>query len=299
MDCFRAKQDARKIVVAAVEHNVYTGELGQNFSAGLLRKFIGIRNKVTNKVILDIFDYFWLDSKTKIYICRFVSRFQMRIVEVQECSMLSKHYDASRASTNSGRTAEQARKTMLTSFGGKAASKTIERKERMRINVDIVKGQLDKTMNDTLPSAVPEKDEFDHGTAEREEQQKAMLPKYNADATKLGDVYTLTELISADLLERLESDAHEVLKTSRDQLPIESVYLLDIIGRCQASKQPDSPANIELVKVCIYVDALITFQKKLRGVVDKQSRLSTFSNITEKVEVDIRRHFTQPATHKM
>lgn len=213
---------------------------------------------------------------------------------------MSKHYDTVKASvTSNGRTAEQARKTMLTSFGGKAANRTLERKERMRINVDIVKGQLDKTMNDTLPSAVPEKDEFDHGTAEREEQQKAMLPKFNASATKLGDVYTLTDLISSDLLDRLESDALEVIKCTREELPIESAYLLDIIANCKTAKEPDSAANLELIKVCIYVDALITFQKKLRGVIDKSSRLTTISNITEKVEVDIRRNFTQPATQKM
>lgn len=224
----------------------------------------------------------------------------MRLVEVQECSLLSKHYDTTKVSAETnGRTAEQARKTMLTSFGGKAANRTLERRERMRINVDIVKGQLDKTMNDTLPSAVPEKDEFDHGTAEREEQQKAMLPTFNATATKLGDVYTLTDLISDDLLNRLESDAIEVLKSSREELPIESTYLLDIIAKCQESKEPDSAANLQVVKVCIYVDALITFQKKLRGVIDKSGKLTTFSNITEKVEVDIRRNFTQPATLKM
>lgn len=230
----------------------------------------------------------------------------MRLVEVQECSLLSKHYDTIQVSAANGRTAEQARKTMLTSFGGKAANRTLERRERMRINVDIVKGQLDKTMNDTLPAAIPEKDEFDLGTAEREEQQKAMLPRMNAAATKLGDIYTLTDLISSDLLDRLESDALEVLSTAREELPIESAYLLDIIGKCQASKEPDSAANLEVIKVCIYVDALITFQKKLRGVIDKDAsggggggRLTTFSKITEKVEVDIRRNFTQPATQKM
>lgn len=51
MDCFRAKEDNQRLVVAAVEDNVYTGAIGQSFSAGLMRNFIGIRNKATNKVI--------------------------------------------------------------------------------------------------------------------------------------------------------------------------------------------------------------------------------------------------------
>lgn len=222
----------------------------------------------------------------------------MRLVEVQESSLKSKHYDESNVPSKlSIRTAEQARKTMMTSFAGKAANRNLERKERMRINVDIVKGQLDKTMNDTLPSALPEKDDFDISMAEREEQQKAMLPKMNAAASKIDEIYELTDLISMDLLNRLESDAIEVLKTERTELPITSEYLLDIIESCQKSKEPDSANNLRIVKVCIYVDALISFQKKLRGV-SKQG-VGSFSDITDKVEVDIRHNFTQPATHKM
>lgn len=50
MDCFRAKEDGHKLVVAAVADNVYTGTISQGLAAGLVRNFIAIRNKVTNKV---------------------------------------------------------------------------------------------------------------------------------------------------------------------------------------------------------------------------------------------------------
>lgn len=138
--------------------------------------------------------------------------------------MLSKHYqtdpNAAKARTTD---AEEAKKIMLKSFGGKAAARTLEKKEKMRLNLDIVKDQLDKTMNDTMPEASDAadgvKDAFDEAQAERELSLKSIMPKLNETATRLEDVYRLSDLIDEDLLRRMDSDALAVLGTERADLP--------------------------------------------------------------------------------
>lgn len=41
---------------------------------------------------------------------------------------------------------ESARRLLFKEFGGKKAMKVLDRKEKMKINVDVVKDQLDKTL---------------------------------------------------------------------------------------------------------------------------------------------------------
>lgn len=41
---------------------------------------------------------------------------------------------------------ESARRILFRDFGGKKAMKVLDRKEKMKINVDAVKDQLDKTL---------------------------------------------------------------------------------------------------------------------------------------------------------
>lgn len=46
-----ARDGSNKLMaIAAQADNVYTGRVGEGFAGDLMRNFIGIRNKVTNKV---------------------------------------------------------------------------------------------------------------------------------------------------------------------------------------------------------------------------------------------------------
>lgn len=48
---------------------------------------------------------------------------------------------------------------------------------------------------------------------------EGLVPKMNKDATKLGDVYDLKEIIGLDILESVKDEAINVLKTNPDDLP--------------------------------------------------------------------------------
>lgn len=226
--------------------------------------------------------------------------------------MLGKHYQvdpaelaASQPKVNNAESA-QAYKTMLKSFGGKAANRMLEKKEKMRVNVDVVREQLDKTMNESLSATVVDgndgdvaaKDAFDVAQAEREETIRAMVPKLNEQAKRLEDVYRLGDLIDSGLLKNMDSDAVAVLNTDLADLPIKTGYLLNIIKQCQQSENPESPANMQRIKVCIYVDALINFLRGLRNS-RQNMKEANFSDIAERVESDIRRVFRQPDTQRI
>lgn len=74
------------------------------------------------------------------------------MVEVEECSLLSYHYNNCSkkkidvAPEQSSMTTESARRILFKEFGGKKAMKVLDRKEKMKVNVDVVKDALDKTL---------------------------------------------------------------------------------------------------------------------------------------------------------
>ena len=141
MDCVLAKDtdnnNARKFLLAT-EDNVYS----TSNSTNLLRNFIAVHNKVTNKVK-------WLYIIGILAKLKFV--FQIRLVEFEECSVLSQHYDVvQKKPTAAVRSKEDSKKILLSAFGSKKANLMLDRIEKMKMNVDVVKEQLDKTMNSKI-----------------------------------------------------------------------------------------------------------------------------------------------------
>lgn len=75
----------------------------------------------------------------------------MKLVEVGSCSLMSHHYNSCKQKKNSSNdrsymSSESARQILFKDFGGKKAMKILDRKEKMKVNVDAVKDQLDKTL---------------------------------------------------------------------------------------------------------------------------------------------------------
>lgn len=198
LECLLAHSDNRQQLhaIAAQEDNVYTGTVGKGFDGDLMRNFIGIRNKVTNK---------------------------MRLIEVEQCSLLGKHYLPDPTALRAGIDRDAAMKVMLKSFGGKAANRLLDRKEKMRLNVEVVRENLNKTVNEVNSNLSvagnDTKDAFDVAQTEREDALKSMLPQMNEQAKRLEDVYRVTDLIEEGLLRAMDEDALAVLQTDVADLP--------------------------------------------------------------------------------
>lgn len=77
---------------------------------------------------------------------------QIKLVEVNECNLLSYQYEncakkkVEPQRDLSAMSIESARRILFKDFGGKKAMKVLDRKEKMKINVDLVKDQLDRTL---------------------------------------------------------------------------------------------------------------------------------------------------------
>lgn len=81
-------------------------------------------------------------------VCFFI---QIKLVEVSQCNSLSYHYNLTKLSAThsnapTNMSSEGARRIMLKDFGGKKALRALDRKEKMKVNVDVVKDALEKTL---------------------------------------------------------------------------------------------------------------------------------------------------------
>lgn len=64
-----------------------------------------------------------------------------------------------------------------------------------------------------------QEDEFDRAKEEQDMVMEEVVPKLNKEATKLVDVYNLTDIIDLEILDSLNDEAISVLKASPDVLP--------------------------------------------------------------------------------
>lgn len=73
--------------------------------------------------------------------------------------------------------------------------------------------------SDLNQTGVPEEDEFDRAKEQQDLVLEEVVPKLNKEATKLVDVYNLTDIIDLEILDSLNDEAISVLKASPDVLP--------------------------------------------------------------------------------
>lgn len=135
------------VLVAVSNNNVYDGYIGKGFPSDLKRTFIAIRKKNSEEVGIAYFAK-WFQFFSIVW---FIFH-QIKLVETVECSLMSYHYNncgKQKVETTNDPTnmsTESARRLLFKEFGGKKAMKVLDRKEKMKINVDVVKDQLDKTL---------------------------------------------------------------------------------------------------------------------------------------------------------
>lgn len=78
---------------------------------------------------------------------------------------------------------------------------------------------FDFLLSDINQSDVKQEDEFDRSKEQQDHVLEELVPKMNKDAKKLVDVYNLEELIGSDVLDILNNEAINVLKSDPDDLP--------------------------------------------------------------------------------
>lgn len=81
---------------------------------------------------------------------------------------------------------------------------------------------------------------------------------------------------------------------------IKRTFLANIIKAIQRSKTPDNDENLLKVKVCIYIDALLSYFKQVNQVrLNAIVKLQPISTVTSKLDMYIRKKFSQPNVNKL
>lgn len=144
-----SNDNTSSLLLALSEENVYDGLIDDRSQYNLKKTLIGIRKKTSEEVCVNLFLFHYSnddDCSNILY------HPKVKLVEVTECSLMSHHYNTcckpkmDLSSDQSHMSKESARRILFRDFGGKKAMKVLDRKEKMKINVDAVKDQLDKTL---------------------------------------------------------------------------------------------------------------------------------------------------------
>lgn len=145
---------APSVLLGISNANVYDGYVGRGYPTNLKRTFIAIRKKGSEEVCHMTFKNCpFLQFAFYDNIFCLLMEIQVKLVEANECSLMSYHYNNcgkqkvdTSSENNTSMSTESARRLLFKEFGGKRSMKALDRKEKMKINVDIVKEQLDRTL---------------------------------------------------------------------------------------------------------------------------------------------------------
>lgn len=81
---------------------------------------------------------------------------------------------------------------------------------------------------------------------------------------------------------------------------IRRTFLANIIKAIQRSKIPDNEENLLKAKVCIYIDALLSYFKQVNQVrLNAAVKLQPISKVTSKLDMHIKKKFSQPNVNKL
>lgn len=110
-------------------------------------------------------------------------------------------------------TAEHTRAVLMKQFGGRKAARFAANQENNKVNVEVLKNDLDNTVREA---------EFNKEGEEQLDTQynfDILRPKFNKDAKKLEEIYDVHDIVPAELLDRLDEESKVVYSTPVDKLP--------------------------------------------------------------------------------
>ncbi|XP_023304250.2 DNA-directed RNA polymerase I subunit rpa49 [Lucilia cuprina] len=253
----RSRQDKNVMGALLVANgHTYQGLIDDSDASELTDTYICVRNKVTNKMTIIPIDQVTL--KNSIY----------QDIDQTQREALSDHVR---------------KMTLLKKFGGRKASRYINDKEKMHMDIKIVQEELQNTVEEAG---------LEENEAEESVDNTAYLdkirPPMNVEAKQVSDVYALEDVVPMDLLNRLDEEAKTVYQTQIDQIPIQSEFLKKLIETIQQS--PADKEGLDRLKLIIYMDSLL---KLIKSRV-KSLKKANLSDISEKVENNVRDRFSDP-----
>lgn len=251
----RGKESIANVAMVISNDQIYHGIVDVSEAAALTDTYICVRNKVTNK---------------------------LRIIPIEQATLSNHIFNTLEQKPLPTLTAEHTRAMLMKQFGGRKAARFAANQENNKMNVDVLKNDLDNTIREA---------EFNKEGEEQTDTQHnfdALRPKFNKDAKKIEEIYYIHDIVPVELLDRLDDESKVVYSTPLDKLPIRSEYLCNCIKLIQDnSPTPDGFLHLKLI---IYMDCLLNLIKsRTRSI-----KTIELSGITEKAENDVRSRFSDP-----
>lgn len=140
----------------------------------------------------------------------------MRLVPNTFCSLISEHYTTLPLEIAGAEQDKQTLRYAIAKYGGKNAMRNHDRINRMRVNIDVIKEQLDQTI--TMST---EQMKLEHMEEERllDVQDEGVEPPKNYDAKSVPELYDLRQILTQELVDELQEIATQVLDTKPEDLP--------------------------------------------------------------------------------
>lgn len=161
------------------------------------------------------------DDLTETYICiRNKSSNKVRILPIEQVQLTNNIYEQLNKETEKTEMSKQESvQALLKQFGGRKASRYIDNQEKMKMDINIVKTELDQTVEDTKIVEDDVESALKGNGNDAEAHFSAIRPPCNKDAKNIDDIYKIENVIPPSLLSRLEEEAKLVYATNVNNLP--------------------------------------------------------------------------------
>ncbi|KAJ8977976.1 hypothetical protein NQ317_008169 [Molorchus minor] len=135
-------------------------------------------------------------------------------------------------------------------FGSKKTKRNTEQQERLKMNIDTVKEQLERTVSGIHI------DETDFQDSTPSENDSLYQPKINRQASTVEQVYNLADLVPNSVLDSLEADAENIANNDSlgdyNMMPFSSLNIAKIL-------ESSSGNRLKKIKIFLYIHFLIKF----------------------------------------
>lgn len=247
---YKDKRD-RFSVAAATENMIYHGPVNRD---ELFNTFVAIRNKKKNKIRLVAVDHVTLSP----------------LFKGQEDLL----------NTTTG-TTELTTSELNKQFGSKRIKRQTEQRERMKMDIENVKEQLEQTVADVKV------DVQDMVAPNVDDSDVSYKPPINRNASKVEQVYVLDEIVSPSVLNSLFEEANRILEGENDKSLDTTIFITREIQKLRISTKPDKEDTCQLL---LYIDCLIKFLNvQAKTVSTKSYKSCPYSDV---VHNDIVNKFT-------
>lgn len=275
IQCFRAEDVNRaaaqgqpkpsRMAVVVAEQQLYRGYVGEGLGTEHVNTYVAVRNRTSGK---------------------------MRLIQLEPCTMLHCCYDDNsnkfQTATDEIDLAEQRK------FAGKVGQRALDRITRSGRNLDV----LNETIQDTVQKFDNERFADDNKFAKTKLEGELILgsikPPRNLKANTPAEMYQLEDMVSLAILLHLRKVALELMEKDPGTLVLANVYLTNKVKAALQSKEPDSDENIQVILICLVMDALCRLLE-LRTRSLPQVTLSSFSS---QLDAEVKRKFSQINHHK-